>query len=187
MWDSRICWARVRRCAGIGVRPPPLDDSLGPAGDRQDHARPSGCAGREAESSHYRRARGIKTSRRGRSARPARTRDTVLFLDEVHRFNKSQQTRFCRTSRTNADLLGATTEKSLLRVNNALLSRGRVLRVEAAYGYGSEQAARSRARRRGTRPRAFGSYTSTPLRVASLWRRRRRPRRLLELAGNRAD
>ena len=55
------------------------------------------------------------------------TRDTVLFLDEVHRFNKSQQDTF-RPYVEDGTLMfvGATTENPSFEVNNALLSRARV-------------------------------------------------------------
>jgi putative ATPase len=55
------------------------------------------------------------------------TRDTVLFLDEVHRFNKSQQDTFLPYVEDGTLILvGATTENPSFEVNNALLSRARV-------------------------------------------------------------
>ncbi|KAK7162443.1 hypothetical protein R3I93_006675 [Phoxinus phoxinus] len=58
-------------------------------------------------------------------------RKTVLFIDEIHRFNKSQQDTFlphveCGT----ITLIGATTENPSFQVNSALLSRCRVLVLE---------------------------------------------------------
>jgi putative ATPase len=54
-------------------------------------------------------------------------RDTVLFLDEVHRFNKSQQDTFLPYVEDGTLILvGATTENPSFEVNNALLSRARV-------------------------------------------------------------
>ncbi len=72
---------------------------------------------------------GIKDIRavveRARSLRG--TRDTVLFLDEVHRFNKSQQDTFLPYVEDGTLIfIGATTEKPSFEVNNALLSRARV-------------------------------------------------------------
>jgi putative ATPase len=72
---------------------------------------------------------GIKDIRavveRARSLRG--TRDTVLFLDEVHRFNKSQQDAFLPYVEDGTLIfIGATTENPSFEVNNALLSRARV-------------------------------------------------------------
>ncbi|XP_044076524.1 ATPase WRNIP1 [Siniperca chuatsi] len=58
-------------------------------------------------------------------------RKTILFIDEIHRFNKSQQDTFlphveCGT----VTLIGATTENPSFQVNAALLSRCRVLVLE---------------------------------------------------------
>jgi putative ATPase len=55
------------------------------------------------------------------------SRDTVLFLDEVHRFNKSQQDAFLPFVEDGTLIfIGATTENPSFEVNNALLSRARV-------------------------------------------------------------
>jgi putative ATPase len=55
------------------------------------------------------------------------TRDTVLFLDEVHRFNKSQQDTFLPYVEDGTLIfIGATTENPSFEINNALLSRARV-------------------------------------------------------------
>ena len=52
---------------------------------------------------------------------------TVLFLDEVHRFNKAQQDAFLpHVERGTLILIGATTENPAFELNNALLSRLRV-------------------------------------------------------------
>nr|XP_008116183.1 PREDICTED: ATPase WRNIP1 [Anolis carolinensis] len=58
-------------------------------------------------------------------------RKTILFIDEIHRFNKSQQDTFlphveCGT----VTLIGATTENPSFQVNSALLSRCRVIVLE---------------------------------------------------------
>uniref|UniRef100_A0A3Q0SLC2 WRN helicase interacting protein 1 n=1 Tax=Amphilophus citrinellus TaxID=61819 RepID=A0A3Q0SLC2_AMPCI len=58
-------------------------------------------------------------------------RKTILFIDEIHRFNKSQQDTFlphveCGT----VTLIGATTENPSFQVNAALLSRCKVLVLE---------------------------------------------------------
>lgn len=54
-------------------------------------------------------------------------RDTILFVDEVHRFNKSQQDAFLPYVEDGTIvLIGATTENPSFELNNALLSRARV-------------------------------------------------------------
>jgi len=55
------------------------------------------------------------------------SKGTVLFLDEVHRFNKSQQDTFLPYVEDGTLVfIGATTENPSFEVNNALLSRARV-------------------------------------------------------------
>ncbi len=52
---------------------------------------------------------------------------TVLFVDEVHRFNKAQQDAFLpHVENGTIVLIGATTENPSFQLNNALLSRTRV-------------------------------------------------------------
>jgi putative ATPase len=54
-------------------------------------------------------------------------KETVLFVDEVHRFNKSQQDAFLPYVEDGTiTLIGATTENPSFELNNALLSRVRV-------------------------------------------------------------
>ncbi len=54
-------------------------------------------------------------------------RGTVIFLDEVHRFNKSQQDAFLPFVEDGTlTFIGATTENPSFELNNALLSRARV-------------------------------------------------------------
>ncbi|NNL62512.1 MAG: replication-associated recombination protein A [Woeseiaceae bacterium] len=54
-------------------------------------------------------------------------RGTILFLDEVHRFNKSQQDAFLPYVEDGTlTFIGATTENPSFELNNALLSRARV-------------------------------------------------------------
>jgi putative ATPase len=57
----------------------------------------------------------------------AHQRRTVLFVDEVHRFNKSQQDAFLPYVEDGTFIfIGATTENPSFELNNALLSRARV-------------------------------------------------------------
>jgi len=59
--------------------------------------------------------------------RQLQQRATVLFLDEVHRFNKSQQDAFLPFVEDGTlTFIGATTENPSFELNNALLSRARV-------------------------------------------------------------
>ncbi len=56
-----------------------------------------------------------------------RKRKTVLFVDEVHRFNKAQQDAFLPHIEDGTIIfIGATTENPSFELNNALLSRARV-------------------------------------------------------------
>jgi putative ATPase len=58
-------------------------------------------------------------------------RPTVLFLDEIHRFNKAQQDALLpQVEDGTITLIGATTENPYFSVNSALLSRMRVFRLE---------------------------------------------------------
>ena len=62
----------------------------------------------------------------------AEGRRTVLFVDEVHRFNKSQQDAFLpHIERGTITFVGATTENPSFELNSALLSRCRVHVMEA--------------------------------------------------------
>ena len=59
-------------------------------------------------------------------------RRTILFIDEIHRFNKAQQDAFLpHVERGNVVLIGATTENPSFEVNSALLSRARVFVLQA--------------------------------------------------------
>ena len=52
---------------------------------------------------------------------------TILFVDEIHRFNRAQQDAFLpHVERGNIRLIGATTENPSFEINGALLSRTRV-------------------------------------------------------------
>jgi putative ATPase len=54
-------------------------------------------------------------------------RRTILFVDEIHRFNKAQQDAFLpRVEAGDIVLIGATTENPSFEVNSALLSRSKV-------------------------------------------------------------
>ena len=56
---------------------------------------------------------------------------TILFLDEVHRFNKSQQDALLPSVEAGLiTLIGATTENPYFEVNAPLLSRSTLFRLE---------------------------------------------------------
>ena len=57
-----------------------------------------------------------------------RSRRTILFIDEIHRFNKAQQDALLpAVENGTVTLIGATTENPSFEVTSALLSRSRVL------------------------------------------------------------
>src|SRR5689334_8618945 len=59
--------------------------------------------------------------------RARRRRPTILFVDEIHRFNRAQQDAFLpHVEKGTIVLIGATTENPSFEVNSALLSRCRV-------------------------------------------------------------
>jgi putative ATPase len=59
-------------------------------------------------------------------------RKTLLFIDEVHRFNKSQQDAFLpHVEDGTVIFVGATTENPSFELNNALLSRARIYKLES--------------------------------------------------------
>ena len=68
---------------------------------------------------------------RARERRRAAGRGTVLFLDEIHRFNKAQQDALLPAVEDGTlTLIGATTENPYFEVNSALLSRCQIYELE---------------------------------------------------------
>jgi putative ATPase len=64
--------------------------------------------------------------------RQRRRRRTILFVDEIHRFNRAQQDAFLpHVEKGTIVLVGATTENPSFEVNSALLSRCRVYVLRA--------------------------------------------------------
>ena len=102
-----------------------------------------------------------------RAARRAGGRPTVLFLDEVHRFNKAQQDTFLPFVEDGTLVfIGATTENPSFELNSALLSRARVYLLKPLapadlVGLLRARACGRRARARGQwhRPGAGGART----------------------------
>ena len=67
--------------------------------------------------------------------RRASGRRTIVFIDEIHRFNKAQQDAFLpRVEAGDIVLIGATTENPSFEVNAALLSRSKVFVLRALTG-----------------------------------------------------
>ncbi|WP_420420826.1 replication-associated recombination protein A [Simkania sp.] len=65
-------------------------------------------------------------------SRPLLNNQPILFIDEIHRFNKAQQDIFLpHIEKGTIILIGATTENPSFTINNALLSRLRVLTLES--------------------------------------------------------
>ena len=95
-----------------------------------------------------------------REARGLSSRRTILFIDEIHRFNKAQQDALLPAIEDAlVYLIGATTENPYFEVNSALLSRCQLYRFapladERRRGAGGPRARRPRARPRRARPDA---------------------------------
>src|SRR6201990_804191 len=67
-----------------------------------------------------------------RKMRAARGSKTIVFIDEIHRFNKAQQDAFLPyVEADDIILIGATTENPSFEVNSALLSRTKVVVIPA--------------------------------------------------------
>lgn len=73
-----------------------------------------------------------KVLEKARERRELRGERTILFVDEIHRWNKAQQDALLPHVESGAVILvGATTENPSFAVNAALLSRARVFRLES--------------------------------------------------------
>ena len=73
-----------------------------------------------------------ETSAAARARLGERNQGTILFLDEVHRFNKSQQDALLPAVEDGTlSLIGATTENPFFEVNAPLLSRSTLFRLES--------------------------------------------------------
>ncbi len=95
---------------------------------------------------------------------------TILFLDEIHRFNKAQQDVLLGdVERGLITLIGATTENPLFAVNSALISRSTLFRLESL---GEGDIVRVLRRAIADESRGYGSLdltvTDEALRVWSL-------------------
>jgi hypothetical protein len=144
---------------------------LGAAGHRQDHR---GAAARRTRptciSSRSRRLSGVADLKKvfeEARARREMGQGTLLFVDEIHRFNRAQQDSFLPVMEDGTvTLVGATTENPSFELNAALLSRARVLTFR--------RSTRRRSRKRCSRAprRSRGSScrsTTTRARCCSAW------------------
>jgi putative ATPase len=87
--------------------------------------------------------------------RRATGRRTIVFIDEIHRFNKAQQDAFLpRVEAGDIVLIGATTENPSFEVNAALLSRSKVFVLK---GLDVDEVAAILARALADAERGFGS------------------------------
>ena len=72
-----------------------------------------------------------KVIQRAKELRKIEDRKTILFVDEIHRFNKAQQDALLpHVEDGTVTLIGATTENPYFEVNSPLISRSRILRFE---------------------------------------------------------
>jgi putative ATPase len=133
-------------------------------------------------------------------------RRTLLFIDEIHRFNKAQQDAFLPfVERGVIILIGATTENPSFEVNAALLSRCRVFVLnaltpedltailrralaDAEHGLGAWGLTAEDAALRHLAERAFGDARAAlnALELAALWTRRREAREITLAAAEEA-
>ena len=85
---------------------------------------------------------------RARERLGAQGQRTILFLDEIHRFNKAQQDALLPAVEEGlVTLIGATTENPYFEVNSALLSRVQLYELAAARPRGARRASFAAARR----------------------------------------
>ena len=108
-------------------------------------------------------------------------RRTIVFIDEIHRFNKAQQDAFLpRVEAGDIVLIGATTENPSFEVNAALLSRSKVFVLHGAddrRGRGDPARARWPIAERGLGARAVDDRRRRAARDRAVRQRRRARRR----------
>ena len=91
-----------------------------------------------------------------RNERQRYNRRTILFVDEVHRWNKAQQDALLPWVENGVVILiGATTENPFFEVNSALVSRSRIFRLELLT---AEDLRRIAAAALADRERGYGAY-----------------------------
>src|SRR5688572_14383999 len=105
--------------------------------------------------------------REAEQRRQVEGRGTILFCDEIHRFNRAQQDAFLPSVEAGViTLVGATTENPSFELNSALLSRLRVFVLEPlapdAVGAIVARAQRQLANENGTGPELSPEATGPP-------------------------
>ncbi|MEW7977207.1 MAG: replication-associated recombination protein A [Candidatus Sedimenticola endophacoides] len=95
-----------------------------------------------------------------RQTKAVEGRPTVLFIDEVHRFNKAQQDAFLpHVEDGTVVFIGATTENPSFELNNALLSRARTYVLKAL---DADELERILVQALGDRERGLGGRHAPP-------------------------
>ena len=97
-----------------------------------------------------------------------RDQGTILFLDEIHRFSKSQQDALLPAVEDGTlTLIGATTENPFFEVNPPLRSRSTLFRLEPLDGTAMRTLVDAGCRRRGRQPATTRSTCSSSVRAAT--------------------
>ena len=93
-----------------------------------------------------------------RTWRDLRGETTILFIDEIHRFNKAQQDVLLpHIERGTVRFIGATTHNPYFYVNSPLVSRSQIFQLEPVPVDDVDPRAGARARRHGAR---LGNHSS---------------------------
>ncbi len=105
---------------------------------------------------------------------------TILFIDEIHRFNKGQQDYLLPfVEDGTVILIGATTENPYFEVNSALLSSSVIFELHPLATGGNKGTLLNRAvidQKRGWAPIRPGAGRRTPWTFWRIWQRRRASR-----------
>ena len=140
----------------LQIGPPAEPHPVGAARLRQDHDRAPACRRdqarvRAAVGDLFRRAELRKAFDRAKIARE-QGKGTLLFIDEIHRFNRSQQDSFLPYMEDGTiTLVGATTENPSFELNAAVLSRADRADAQPARRRGARRSARAGRSRRWAR------------------------------------
>lgn len=135
-WSKTSCWSRESFMAFYSKRPNSFDDFLGPPGvgkttlariiAKTTHAHFIDFSAVNSGIKEIKKVmqEAIETQHQGIK--------TIVFIDEIHRFNKAQQDAFLPyVEQGSITLIGATTENPSFEINSALLSRCKVFVLHA--------------------------------------------------------